>query len=39
LISVNRMLLEGLDWRLQKVEESLDNRDQAVETTSTTDKS
>ena len=39
LISVNRMLLEGLDWRLQKVEETLDNRDQAVKTTSTTDKS
>jgi hypothetical protein len=39
LISVNRMLLEGLDWRLQKMEQTLDNRDQAVETTSTTDKS
>ena len=39
LISVNRILLEGLDWRLQKVEETLDNRDQAVATTSTTDKS
>ncbi len=31
LISVNRKLLEGLDWRLQKVEESLQDSGTAPE--------